>query len=200
MMKIAITGGIGSGKTSACIVFETLGVPVYYADTQAKLLMNTDQELKSLITGYFGDDIYCEGELDRRKLAEIVFNDKIALEKLNSWVHPAVARDFEDWYKRQTSRYVLEEAAIIFESGIAHRFDKVILVTANDKIRVERVCARDNIAPETALNRMKNQWSENRKIELADYIIYNDNVNRLIPQVLEIHQQILKNLSNREAE
>ena len=186
--KVGITGGIGSGKTTACLIFETLGVPVYYADTQAKQLMNTDPELKASITEYFGNNIYCDGILDRKKLAEIVFNDKIALEKLNSWVHPAVARDFELWYSRQISNYVLEEAAIIYESGIADRFDKVILVTAPDEIRIERVCARDGVTPDIVQKRMKNQWSEDKKIALADYIIRNDNDNLLIRQVIDIHE------------
>jgi len=101
--KIGITGGIGSGKTTACVVFETLGIPVYYADIRAKQLMNTDPELKAALTGFFGKKIYRDGELDRRKMANIIFNDKTALEKVNSWVHPAVARDFEQWYARQTS-------------------------------------------------------------------------------------------------
>ena len=188
--KVAVTGGIGSGKTTICKVFETLGVPVYYADTQAKRLMDYDPELKAAIAGYFGNDIYIDGTLDRRKLAEIVFNDKNALAKLNSLVHPVVARDFDCWSAQQTSRYVIEEAAIVFESGIEHRFDKIILVTAPDDLRIERVCARDNILPETVRQRMKNQWSEEKKIALADYVIHNDSKNMVIPQVLQIHKGI----------
>ena len=161
MLKVGITGGIGSGKTLVCTIFAALGVPVYHADTQAKLLMNTDHELKASIEKYFGNDIYRNGTIDRRKLAEIIFNDKKALEKINSLVHPAVARDFESWSALQTSPYVLEEAAIIFESDIAHRFDKVILVTAPENLRIERVCARDNVTPEIVRKRMKNQWTDN---------------------------------------
>ena len=191
--KIGITGGIGSGKTSVCMIFETLGIPVYYADMQAKQLMNTDSELKASIKGYFGSGIYHDETLDRNKLAEIIFNDKAALEKVNSWVHPAVARDFGDWCNRQTSPYVLQEAAIIFESNLAHRFEKVILVTAPDPIRIKRVCARDQVAPETVRNRMKNQWSEEEKIPLANYIIYNDEEHLITPQVMEIHGRLLSN-------
>ena len=193
MLKVGVTGGIGSGKTTVCMVFETLGIPVYYADRQAKLLMNANSELKTAITGYFGNDIYRDGTLDRQKLAKIVFNDKTALEKLNSYVHPAVAGDFEYWLSRQTSKYVLEESAIIFESNIAHRFDKIIMVTASDDVRIERVCARDNIAPETVRERMKNQWTDGKKIPLADYIIYNDDIHRITYQILEIHKQIINN-------
>jgi dephospho-CoA kinase len=194
MYKVGITGGIGSGKTSACMVFETLGIPVYYADTRAKQLMNTDAELKSELEGYFGKGIYGDGTLNRRRLAEIVFSDPIALEKLNCWVHPAVARDFECWCTLQTSRYVLEEAAIIFESGLAQRFDQVILVTAPEHIRIRRVCARDHSSPETVRKRMDNQWREEKKIALADFIIHNDNEHAIIPQVMKIHQDILSNL------
>ena len=191
MRKVGITGGIGSGKTTVCKVFETLGIPVYNADTQAKLLMNTDPELKASLQGYFGSDIYVDGILVRHQLAEIIFNDPSALEKVNSWVHPAVARDFEQWCTRQTSPYVLEEAAIIFESNLAHRFEKTILVTAPESVRIERVCARDQVAPEIVRKRMANQWPDEKKIALADYVIYNDNVRQIAPQVMEIHRNLL---------
>jgi len=187
MYKVGITGGIGSGKTSVCKVFETLGIPAYYADTRAKQLMNTDAELKAELEGRFGEGIYADGTLNQGKLAEIVFNDPTALEKVNSWVHPAVARDFEYWCSQQTSPYVLEEAAIIFESGLAQRFDKVILVTAPEHVRIERVCARDHVSSEAVRKRMDNQWRDEKKIALADFIIHNDNIQPIIPQVLKIH-------------
>ena len=189
-LKVGLTGGIGSGKTTVCIIFKSLGIPVYNADTQAKQLMNTDPELKALLQGYFGNDIYRNGALDRHRLAAIIFTDKTALEKVNSWVHPAVARDFEQWCARQTSPYVLEEAAIIFESHIAHRFDKTILVTAPDSVRIERVCARDHVTPEIVRQRIANQWSEEKKKAIADFVIYNDNIQLVTPQVMEIHRQL----------
>jgi dephospho-CoA kinase len=191
MLKVGITGGIGSGKTTVCKVFETLSIPVYDADAHAKLLMNTDPELKASLQSYFGSSIYHDGTLVRHKLAEIIFNDRAALEKVNSWVHPAVARDFERWCTHQTSPYVLEETAIIFENNLAHRFEKVILVTAPDNIRIERVCARDHITPESVHKRMLNQWPEEKKIALADYIIQNDNVRPIVPQVMGIHKNLL---------
>lgn len=193
MIKVGVTGGIGSGKTTVCMVFKTLGIPVYNADSQAKLLMNSEPELKASIKEYFGNDIYHDETLDRSKLAEIVFNDKKALDKLNSLVHPAVVGDFEHWLSRQTSKYVIEEAAIIFESNIARRFDKIILVTAPDEVRIERVCARDRVTPEIVRNRMKNQWTDEKKIPLADYIIYNDNIRLITNQILGIHKQLLNN-------
>ena len=191
MLQVGITGGIGSGKTSACLVFETLGIPVYYADTQAKQLMNTDSELKTNLKGYFGDDIYRDGMLDRRRMADIVFNDRIALEKVNSWVHPAVARDFDLWCMKQTTPYVLEESAILFENDLTNRFGKIILVTAPDDIRIKRVCERDNITPEAVRERMANQWPEEKKISLADYLIENDHFHLIMPQVMDIHKKIL---------
>jgi dephospho-CoA kinase len=192
--KTGITGGIGSGKTSVCLIFEMLGIPVYYSDTRAKQMMNTDTELKTAIADCFGSEIYCGGTLARRKLAEIVFNNKTALEKLNSLVHPAVARDFEQWQSQQTTPYTVEESAIIFESGIAERFDKIILVTAPEDIRIRRVCARDNATPETVRERMKNQLPDNKKIPKADFIIYNDTMQMVIPQVIEIHRRLLETL------
>jgi len=191
MLKVGVTGGIGSGKSTVCMIFETLGIPVYDADTRAKQLMNTDPELKTALKGYFGDGIFNDETLDRRQLADIIFNDPKALEMVNSWVHPAVASDFEHWCIQQTSPYVIEEAAIIFESGMAQRFDKVILVTAPERLRIERVCDRDQITPEFVRKRMDNQWSEEKKIALADYIINNDNEYLLIPQVMEIHHAII---------
>jgi len=196
MFKIGITGGIGSGKTAVCMIFETLGIPVYHADTCAKQLMNTDPELKSALKGCFGEGIYINETLDRRQLADIIFNDPVALEMVNSCVHPAVARDFENWCTMQTSPYLIEEAAIIFESGMAQRFDKVILVTAPENLRIERVCARDQITPELVRKRMDNQWSDEKKIPLADYIICNDNEHLLTPQVVEIHHAIINKGKN----
>ena len=164
---------------------------MYYADTRAKQLMNTDDKLKNLLAGYFGSDIYHDGILDRRKMADIIFNDKNALEKVNSWVHPAVAHDFEHWCTLQTTPYVLEESAILFESGTTHRFGKIILVTAPDAVRIERVCSRDNVTPDIVHERMANQWPEEKKIALTDYIIYNDNTQLMTPQIIEVHRQLL---------
>ncbi len=191
MLKVGITGGIGSGKTSACMVFETLGIPVYYADTRAKQLMNTDHILKASLEGHFGKDLYEDGILNRRKLAGIIFNDKAALEKVNSWVHPAVARDFVHWCEQQTAPYVLEETAILFESGMSQRFGKVILVTAPESVRIARVCARDHVSPEAVRMRMDNQWPDEKKMALADYMICNDDIQPIIPQVMDIHKALL---------
>ena len=197
LYKIGITGGIGSGKTKVCTVFEALGVPVYYSDMQAKKLMNTDPKLKADISECFGNDIYRDGTLDTKKMAGMVFNSKTELKKLNSLVHPAVARDFENWRLQQNAYYVLQEAAIIFESNIASRFDRVILVTAPEELRIWRVCQRDNVTPEDVKKRMKNQLPEETKIMLADYIIQNDNKRFIVPQVIELHYELLDILTSQ---
>jgi len=195
MLKIGLTGGIGSGKTTVGMVFKKLGIPVYDADTQAKRLMNSDDELKSALKSAFGSDIYREdGTLARRRLAEIIFSEPAMLEKVNGWVHPAVARDFEHWCSRQAAPYVIEEAAIIFERNIASRFAKVILVTASDEVRIRRVCRRDKAAPEEVRKRMANQWTEDKKIALADFVIYNDQLSLLTHQVMEIHGKLKSGL------
>ncbi|MDR1673483.1 MAG: dephospho-CoA kinase [Bacteroidales bacterium] len=190
MLKIGVTGGIGSGKTTVCRLFETLGIPVYYADDRAKELMDTDPELKNLLQQHFGNDLYRNGKLDRPKLSEFIFNNRTQLQTVNGWVHPAVARDFELWCTRQTSPYVMEESAILFESNSAVRFDKIILVVAPEDMRIERVCLRDNIDSDSVRRRMSNQWSEKKKRELADFVICNDNKHALLPQVEEIHGKL----------
>jgi dephospho-CoA kinase len=124
-------------------------------------------------------------------LAAIIFGDSTALQPVNRLVHPAVARDFEQWCGRQTSLFVLEESAIIFENGMTHRFDRIILVTAPCEVRIERVCARDGVTPEAVRQRMKHQWPEEKKTPLADYTIINDGLQSLMPQVDEIHRLLL---------
>ena len=172
-----------------------MGIPVYDADTQAKQLMNTDPELKVALQSCFGDDIYRDGLLRRDQLAELIFNNRAAIEKVNSWVHPAVARDFEQWCARQTAPYVLEEAAIILECNLANRFERLILVTAPDDLRIKRVCARDHVTPETVRVRMNHQWPEEKKLALADYIIYNDRQHLITPQVLKVHRDLLTHVT-----
>ena len=200
MIKTGITGGIGSGKTTVCRIFESLGIPVYYADICAKQLMNTDADLKESLMEMFGKDLYIEGTLDRKKLSGIIFNNKEYLEAVNSLVHPAVARDFIRWCDRQSAAYILEETAILFESGMAGRFEKTILVTAPESLRVKRVCDRDHVEASAVYERMKNQWTDERKIPLADYIIYNDDIHMLIPQVIAIHRDLIRNADERSIE
>jgi dephospho-CoA kinase len=190
MLKIGITGGIGSGKTTVCKLFELLDIRVYYADVRAKELMNFDPKLKSAIAQHFGSDIYRNGQLDRRRLSNIIFHDASLLRKINEWVHPAVAQDFATWCDQQTGPYILEEAAILFENGAAARFDKVILVTAPESLRIKRVCLRDAVETEAVQARINNQWPEKKKMKLADFVIHNDGKSMLLPQIMKIHHQL----------
>ena len=192
MLKVGITGGIGSGKTTVCKVFETLGVPVYYADLEAKKLQEQDAEVKGAILKEFGENILnASGSIDRAKLAAIVFNDKDKLQKLNNIIHPAVANHFNNWLTtNKTSKYTLQEAAILFESGVYKRVDKIISVIAPIDIRILRTAKRDNISEELVQQRMKNQISDEEKIKRSDFIIYNDEQQLLIPQVIRIHEQL----------
>lgn len=190
MKVVGITGGIGSGKTTACKVFEQLGVPVYYADNRAKELMVNDPKLKERIVAAFGNEAYVNGRLDRAYLAGQVFNSKEKLSVLNGIVHPAVADDFDLWLERQNGAdYVLKEAAILFESGAYQDVDISVLVIAPEQLRIERVIDRDGVTSEEVLRRMKNQWTQERKAKLADHILNNDGTELLIPQVLGLHRK-----------
>ena len=193
MIKVGLTGGIGSGKSTVAKVLQTLGYPVYIADIRAKELMTLDYELVSSIKNVFGEDIYlADNTIDRQKLASIVFDDKKALEKLNSLVHPAVKRDFNHWCTLQKSSVVFEEAAILFETGSNKYFDKTILVTASKEERIRRVIKRDQTTREAVESRMANQWPQEKKIALADYIINNEGDELVIPQVLDTIDNILQ--------
>ena len=192
MKLIGITGGIGSGKSTIAKVFMSIGYPVYNSDTRAKELINSNEKLINSIKLSFGDDLYNSQGLDRKKMASIVFNNPEKLELLNSIIHPAVGRDFEKWIDSQNTSFILKEAAILFETGIYKSLHKIILVSAPQETRIERVIKRDNTNREEVLSRMNNQWSEEKKTELADYVIDNSGNKLVIPQVLEIIKQILK--------
>lgn len=191
MLKIGITGGIGSGKSTVARVFEVLGIPVYYADDAAKRLMNENDELKEKIKEEFGETIFTEGKLDKKELASIVFNNPEKLEQLNKIVHPQTIKDADLWMKKQTSAYAIKEAAIIFESG-AHQFvDYVIGVVAPAPLRILRTMHRDNISREEVLSRMNRQLNESIRMKLCDFIISNDEQQMLLPQVLALHEKLL---------
>lgn len=190
MKVIGITGGIGSGKTTTCKIFQELGLSVYYADTRAKELMSNNAPLKNKIIQAFGENAYANGELDRVYLAKQVFGSEEKLSIINGLVHPAVAHDFEEWLdERNNERYVLKEAAILFESGAYQDLDITVLVIAPEDLRIERVLKRDGSTREDVLKRMNNQWTQERKVKLADHIINNDGAQLLIPQVLELHKK-----------
>jgi len=192
ILKVGITGGIGSGKSTVAKIFEVLGIPVYYADDAAKKLMNEDPALKEKIEKAFGKDTYTNGILNRPYLSTLVFNNPEKLELLNSIVHPATIADADKWMQRQTTPYVLKEAALIFESGSNKKLDTVIGVFTPAEQRIQRVMQRDNISEEDIITRMNKQMNEDEKMRLCDYVINNDEQELVIPQVLKIHELLIK--------
>lgn len=192
MLKIGLTGGIGSGKSTVARLFEIHGIPVYYADTAAKEIMNTDEALKEQIIHHFGSDTYTNNCLNRKYLADMVFKDKDKLALLNSLVHPATIRNALNWVKQQTTPYTVKEAALIFESGSQSDLDYVIGVYAPKALRIHRTMQRDNIDREEVMKRMKNQIEEEIKMRLCDFVVYNDEQQLLIPQVNKLHERLLQ--------
>lgn len=192
MQHLGITGGIGSGKTTVCKIFETLGIPIYYADDRAKFLMSHDPNLIMGIIELFGQEAYLEPQvLNRAHIAQVAFNDKDKLTQLNALVHPAVARDGLEWQAAQYDvPYTLKEAALLYESGSYRSLDKIIVVTAPLKLRIERVMARDGAKREEVEARIAKQMPESEKVNMADFVIYNDGEQALIPQVMSIHRQL----------
>lgn len=192
MIRAGITGGIGSGKTIVCSIFNKLGIPIYNADDAAKKLMQQNDSLKNKLISTFGNSIYKEGLLNKKWLSEIVFNDPMQLDKLNKIVHPAVIADFQEWESEQKNvSYTIREAAILFESGTAVGLDHVILVDAPTEIRIKRIQKRDMRSIDEINNIMNNQWSSEKKRALADSVIENDDQHLLIPQILFIHHKLL---------
>lgn len=189
---IGITGGIGSGKTTVAKLFSELGIPLFIADVEAKKLMNNDQEVIAKLISLFGNEAYQNNTLNRAYISEQVFNNKELLEALNNIVHPAVQKKFESWYKKQEAPYVLYEAAILIEKGRTEYFDKIILVTASKKERIERVIKRDQISEDQIEQRMNNQWSDDKKEKFADFVIKNSILDKTKENVLFIHN-FLKN-------
>jgi dephospho-CoA kinase len=192
LIKLGVTGGIGSGKTSVCRVFDILGVPVFSADREASELVENDQRIISRINSISGKDLYTNGRLDRMELATIIFNDKTLLEKINSLVHPVVFDHFRKWVLEQTVPYVIMEAAILFESGASKYVDKVATVQAPIEQRVERIIQRNKLSREQVMERMRNQIDDEARMKLSDYIIYNSENDMIIPAILNIHNDILK--------
>ncbi len=191
MLRIGLTGGIGSGKSTVAKVFEVLGVPVYYADDAAKRIMNKDEELKEKIKQEFGESVYSDGKLNRKLLAGIVFNAPEKLNQLNALTHPATIADAERWMQSQTTPYCIKEAALIFESGAQEFLDYVIGVTAPAPLRMQRTMQRDGISREAVVARMDKQMDDAIKMKLCDFILTNDEQEMLLPQVLVLHEKLL---------
>ena len=194
ILKVGITGGIGSGKTTVCKVFEALGIPVYYADWHARQLMVNAPRLVAGVKELFGPDAYLEdGALNRPYIAEKVFNNDKKLQQLNHLVHPAVAEDAGRWHSAQENvPYTLKEAALLFESGNFKQLDKVITVFAPEKLRIQRVMERDQVSRKEVRARMAKQMPEEEKLKRADFVVYNDGSHSLVRQVWDIHRELIE--------
>jgi len=195
-MIIGLTGGIGSGKTYVSSLFEELGVPIYISDVEAKKIMNLEPEVIDEILNLFGEKAYVNKALNRKFIASEVFVNREKLNRLNQIVHPAVADHFKKWHKQQKASFVIKESAILFETGANKYCDAVILVTAPKDIRISRVTQRDKVSIQEVENRINNQWSDERKALLSDYIVQNTNRQNTIKRVKEIYGSINANFKS----
>jgi len=196
MIKIGITGGIGSGKSTVSNIFKVLGIPVFDADSAAKKIMGEDENLKTALQKEFGNEVYTGGKLNRTYLAEIVFKDAHRLEVLNSLVHPASIEAGLQWAAKQTTPYIIKEAALMFEAGSGFNLDYIIGVYAPQAVRIKRVMDRDGVGRQDVLNRMSKQINEEMKMKLCDFVIVNDEQQLVMPQVLKLHEHFLSLAQN----
>jgi len=192
MKVIGLTGGIGSGKTTIAKMFESLGIPVYYADIEAKKLMNSSNELKVKLIDLFGDNAFDTNALNSSYIANIVFKDKKKLKELNALVHPEVEKHFKNWLKDQKAAYVIQENAIIFENNKQFDYDYIITVTAPKKIKIERIIERDNTTKEQVIQRMNNQLDDDFKMKNSKYVIYNTDIQESKLQAESIRKALIK--------
>ncbi len=192
ILKLGVTGGIGSGKTSVCRVFNVLGIPVFSADKEAHIILDNDQKVIARIRKLLGENLYSGGVLDRAEMAKLIFNDGKLLKKVNGIVHPAVFEKFGMWLEKQPAPYVILEAAILFESGASKLVDRTITVLAPLDERVERVIRRNRLTYEQVMDRIRNQMDDDSKIRQSDYVIMNSEQDMIIPEVLRIHNDLLR--------
>lgn len=202
MLRVGITGGIGSGKSLVSGIFQLLGVPVYDSDLRAKDIMHQNKDVRSSLRSVFGRNTYdVHGKLNRKYLADRVFNNKELLDTLNEIVHPAVGIDFDTWCAGHAQEpYIIKEAALIFEAGINTSLDKVILVFAPEELRILRVIKRDGLTEESIRSRIASQWPDDKKVPLSDFIIVNDGDRPLLRQTQEIHNLLTRFAQNRVLE
>lgn len=192
MLRVGLTGGIGSGKSTVANIFKVLGIPVFDADSEAKKLMEEDSSLVNSIKKEFGEESFFNGKLNRKYLAGIVFNDSFKLEKLNALVHPVTLARADEWMQQQTSPYIIKEAALMFESSASAGVDVVVGVYAPQALRIHRTMQRNGLSREDVLARMSKQIDEDIKMRLCDDVLVNDEQQLLIPQVLKLHEKFLK--------
>src|SRR5687768_9146313 len=199
MNLIGLTGGIGSGKSTVAEVFMTLGIPVYESDARAKLILANNSDIRRQIIDLLGAEAYQQDALNRSWIASQVFADRAKLEKLNAIVHPAVYEDLKVWASEESQSgapYVIQESAILFEENLTSRLKAIILVVADEETRIARVIERDQITKEKVKERMMHQWTDEIKIPLSDYIIFNDADRSVINQVMDIDKMIRASLTN----
>ncbi|MDR3235891.1 MAG: dephospho-CoA kinase [Prevotellaceae bacterium] len=194
MITVGLSGGIGSGKTLIAHIFATLGISVFYADEAVKALYDADTGLRHTLIDLLGGDIYKDGHLQRKRMASLIFANDTLMQKVNALTHPKVMLQFEQWAQQQPSPYVVLEAAILFESGSDKKMDYTIAVTAPEPLRITRAMQRDNATEQEVKNRMKQQWNDEQRNGKANFIIMNDNEQAVLPQVITVHQHILKTL------
>ncbi len=192
MIVVGLTGGIGSGKSTVAKMFLDLDIPVYFADSEAKRLMHTSKSIKRKMINEFGKKSYIDGKLDRAFIANIVFNNKEKLKKINSIVHPSVSNSFKRWIRKQQAPFVIQENAILFESKSEKKFDYIITVTAPADKRIKRVIERDKVSKDQVLSRIHNQLSDTVKIEKSDFIINNIDLVKTKKEVLKIYKKIVQ--------
>lgn len=191
-LKLGVTGGIGSGKTTVCKVFAVLGIPVFSADTEAKRIQDSDRDLQIKINSLAGKDLFASGKLDRTEMAKLIFRDSDLLAKVNSIVHPAVFEYFREWLKKQDSPYAVMEAAILFESGAYRMMDRIVTVVTPMEERIERLVKGNKLTREQVTERIKNQIDDESRIKRSDYVIFNSENDIIIPAILGIHSEMLK--------
>ncbi len=191
MLKVGITGGIGSGKSMVCEVFKSLGIPVFNADNTARFLMENDEQLAANIRRMFGNEVYVNGKLDRNKISSIVFLEPAKLSALNTLVHPATIKYANRWMSNQDAPYVIKEAAIFFEAGSNKEMNVMIGVSAPREMRIQRAMQRGNLSREKVLTIMSRQMNEEEKMSKCDFVIINDNSMPILPQVQKLHEMLL---------
>lgn len=190
MKKIGLTGGIGSGKSTVARILLAMGYPVYFSDDRSKQLTQTHPGIRKGLTELIGEQIYKDNQLDRSALALAIFSDDALRVKVNQIIHPIVRYDFDNWINEQTNPLVFNEAAILFETGASERFDAMVLVTAPEELRIQRVMKRDLCSREEVVNRINHQWTDVQKMQLADVVLVNDDVQPLIKQVEHMLTQL----------
>ncbi len=190
--RLGVTGGIGSGKTTVCRIFRVLGVPVFVADNVARDLMSSDDEIRTHLNRIAGKDLYLSGSLDRKELARLIFNRPDLLRKVNETVHPSVLRQFDNWATAAESPYVIMESAILFEAGADSLVDRVATISAPVEERISRVMGRNDLSREEVIGRINNQLEDEEREEQSYYIINNSDNEMIIPEILKIHEDMLR--------